>query len=114
VAFVYFIQQEDKGPIKIGLTEDILSRLVDLQVGNPHDLYLRAFIRDAGHEIEVALHKLFSADRIRGEWFGPSRELRKLIESLVGSDHLLSPRKRKQLLRRAALVNGEDDPFEFG
>ena len=54
---IYFITQEDDY-IKIGLANNPVSRLSELQTGNPHKLTLW-FSVNGGVEEERALHKAF-------------------------------------------------------
>lgn len=76
---IYFIQQGDNGPIKIGYTTDLLSRMDTLQTGSPYKLNLvlcfQGFVTT-----ERELHAKFRKDRMRGEWFAPSEELMTFIE----------------------------------
>ncbi len=71
--YLYIIQSGERGPYKIGITNDLVRRQDELQVGNPEVLYLVASF-DFGSEsraqhAERELHKLFKDHRIRGEWF---------------------------------------------
>lgn len=68
---VYFIQEDEDGPIKIGVAVDVDKRLAMLQIGNSRQLRLLA-IRDGGRALEIELHKRLGDFRIRGEWFEPS------------------------------------------
>jgi len=81
---IYFIQQGDDGPVKIGYCQNrgksgIFGRLRTLQVGNPERLYLRGVIPNGGRTTEQALHRAFASDRLTGEWFRPSKALDGLI-----------------------------------
>jgi len=79
---VYFIQQGDGGPIKIGYTSGLAeNRLLALQTANPYPLRLLGSIRNAGKKKESELHKLFEYSRLSGEWFEYSRELDFYIRS---------------------------------
>lgn len=53
--FVYFIQAEHGGPVKIGWARDPAKRLRELQTGSPHRLVVRATIAGALAD-EAALH----------------------------------------------------------
>ncbi len=70
--FTYFIQRQDGGPIKIGITDNIAKRLIGLQCGSPVALVCLGFI--AGDR-EKELHGQFQSLRLSGEWFQPEREL---------------------------------------
>lgn len=78
---VYFIQAGQHGPIKIGFTTRLEERLHDLQGGNPIQLRLLATIRgNASHE--QLLHTQFQEHRVRGEWFRPTAQLLRLIQTI--------------------------------
>lgn len=70
--YVYFVQAENGGFVKIGKATNIFSRMQSLQNGSPVKLVLRKIIEDenAG-ELELLLHDIFKEYRIRGEWFEP-------------------------------------------
>ena len=67
---IYFVQRGQAGPIKIGYTskDDVRDRIANLQTASPEPLNLLGCI-DGGREKEQALHRLFSAHRLHGEWF---------------------------------------------
>lgn len=67
--FVYFVQQGESGPVKIGLANDPLRRMAELQTGNPEELSLRHVVPGKRAD-EAKLHHRFREARIRGEWFG--------------------------------------------
>lgn len=67
---VYFIQEGESGPIKIGHTNNIRMRLYNLQPGNPTPLRL-LFMLEAPRGFERELHEQFAEHRIRSEWFRP-------------------------------------------
>jgi hypothetical protein len=66
--FVYFIQEPDGGPVKIGEAFDPAGRLRELQCGNPRQLELRAVVL-ASDQTERRLHIAWAHVCIRGEWF---------------------------------------------
>lgn len=67
---VYFIQQGQSGPIKIGVSDDPKQRLKSLQTGSPHSLHLRdAAPVPEDQRLESALHKKLEHRRLNGEWF---------------------------------------------
>ena len=81
--FVYFIQQGNSGPIKIGFTRDNLyARVKRLQTGNPLPLKLLAIIDGSDIKTEVSLHSRFSSCRLNGEWFAPTEELLNFINEI--------------------------------
>lgn len=77
--FVYYIQA-DSGPIKIGHAADPTLRIGDLQVGSWDALTLLAAHQEGEPMTERELHKKFSDDWIRGEWFQNSDCLLEHIE----------------------------------
>lgn len=80
--FVYFIQQGDAGPIKIGFSRDVDSRLIHLQTASPDPLRLLAKLR-GGKKHERKLHATFAAHHQRGEWFRPHEDLLSFIRDLA-------------------------------
>lgn len=80
--FVYFIQGENGGPIKIGYTKDLKSRLSSIQTGHPDILKLLACF-PANEKDEQKLHKKFDALRLRGEWFKPLQILLDEIDAII-------------------------------
>lgn len=74
-AFVYFIQEGEDGPIKIGWAINPFQRLKQLQTGNADSLRLVYYEdlcdRRAAQLTETALHREFRGHRVRGEWFRP-------------------------------------------
>lgn len=77
--FIYFVQGENGGPIKIGYATDVADRIISLQTGYPDNLkLLLAF--PGNHQYEKQLHKQFSKFQLRGEWFKPEDELLKQIK----------------------------------
>lgn len=81
--WIYFLRAGTSGPIKIGTSVNVDSRIATLQTGCPDELRLIARIR-GGSGVERMLHQKFDRDRIRGEWFKPSSELVELIKELTG------------------------------
>lgn len=74
--YVYIIcdtRNGSNGPIKIGVANDPEKRILDLQVGNPYPLILRAKIECSGRKkayfLESFLHRRFARSRMSGEWF---------------------------------------------
>jgi len=66
---VYFIGEQLGGDtIKIGWSRDPVTRLQQIQVGNPTPLKIIGCVA-ANRLIEPALHQLFALSAISGEWF---------------------------------------------
>lgn len=74
--YVYFIQQGVNGSVKIGVADNIESRLKSLQTASPVKLNLIASIGCKGrlqaYDLEGQMHKKFAAYRLKGEWFSKS------------------------------------------
>lgn len=84
-AKVYFVQDTDRGLIKIGFTtKEMRSRLKELQCGNPSPLSLLATVNGTRLS-EKLLHDRFEHAHHRGEWFRPVPELLAHIASLTAS-----------------------------
>lgn len=72
--FVYFVS--DGNRVKIGVTRDLVSRMVGLQCGNPNRLELIKLLKfdtyNDAQRVEKALHKKYDELRIKtheSEWF---------------------------------------------
>ena len=77
--YIYFIQMDYIGPIKVGIARDPKARLSHLQSANPYRLHL-LYCFPGGLESEELLHKLLHKDHMRGEWFLPSEKVFKEIQ----------------------------------
>ena len=81
-AFVYFMECPSLGVLKIGMATDPRKRLKRVQTGCPGRLHLRTVIRvDDARAFEAYLHQRHQKDRIHGEWFRATPELRELATS---------------------------------
>lgn len=74
--YLYFVVARKAGMLKIGRTEDLKRRLIQLNYEGPlpvrEPLELFGFVRltrDAAQIWEVLMHRFFAPDRIKGEWF---------------------------------------------
>ena len=76
---VYFITCEKVDAVKIGITADVTTRLVTLQVGNPYPLALIAAIRGGKEDKESELHEQFKEHYLRGEWFDFADPIKQFI-----------------------------------
>jgi hypothetical protein len=81
---VYLVQAQSGGPVKIGHSTfaSVKKRLKSLQCSHHEELVIRALF-DGTTWLESALHELFWANRIRGEWFTVSPLMRELCPELV-------------------------------
>lgn len=72
--YIYFIQQGENGPIKIGVASNPIDRMINLQKGSGHELALLGIIEEST-DLERMLHQQFNHLNLRYEWFSPDREL---------------------------------------
>jgi hypothetical protein len=72
--WVYFVQAEGGGPVKIGYTEgEPEKRVTALQTASPVRLHLVTYtVGDRAKEREI--HNMFSRNRLNGEWFSDDAE----------------------------------------
>lgn len=69
---VYFMQQGETGPIKIGVSDHPQTRRKRLQTGSPHELrIIHTFVAPDDTALENGLHKdpVLKEARMEGEWF---------------------------------------------
>ncbi len=67
---LFLIYERDVGRVKIGLSDDPVKRLKQLQTGSPVQLELFAFRNYQKAKVkEVDLHERFQHRRVSGEWF---------------------------------------------
>ena len=97
-SYVYFIS--DTEFIKVGIADEIASRMSSLQTGNGRKLELFAFIpfvdRASSINAEKVLHELFSSCRLEGEWFDVIHNERfiDIIKHIAVRDVYRHPSKR--------------------
>ena len=116
---VYFVRCEDY--VKIGFSQDLKTRISDLQTACPYELELIAAI-PGEWSLEGIFHNVLRDKRIRGEWFVLDDDLRQRISMMmkrlscgrkirIRSEGdviaLLDPRTAKQ--RSKARLGTEDD-----
>jgi len=77
---VYFAGKGDT--VKIGISVNPKERIRNLQVASP-DLVTLLATQKGGRDVELKLHERFKGDRIMGEWFKMSDELKQYINSLA-------------------------------
>jgi hypothetical protein len=65
---VYFVRAGEHGPVKVGFTADLQTRLRALQTGCPATLRLECQIVGT-RAIEALLHDWLSGFHVRGEWY---------------------------------------------
>jgi hypothetical protein len=83
-SYVYAIRRGTDGPIKIGVTTNLASRLATLQTATPEPLNVVALI-PGGTEVERMIHLYLREHRIRGEWFAPSEHVLRVVRELRGA-----------------------------
>lgn len=89
---LYLIRCNDRF-YKIGVANDVNSRLAQLQTGSPYPLFLEASYRfESALPVERVLHQRFEDKRSLGEWFHLEEEdletFRSLCLLLKGTDTL--------------------------
>lgn len=72
---IYLIYCEQTNTCKIGYSSKPENRLSQLQVGNPFALALVAFMPGEPQD-EKLLHEKFKEDRLKGEWFVYSSDIK--------------------------------------
>lgn len=77
----YFIQMGEGGPIKIGQSRDVASRLHQLDTYAPYPLKVLATSPEPG--AERICHSTFNHLKTKGEWFEPNQELLDYISRLT-------------------------------
>lgn len=78
---VYFISDED-GYVKIGVAKNVDSRLQSLQTASRQKLTLLGSV-EGDYDDESSYHKMFTDQRVRGEWFAPSVKLEYFIKEMT-------------------------------
>lgn len=80
---VYVVESGPGGPLKIGFTACLRTRLARLQTGNPAPIRLLAW-RTGSPADESDLHQRFASLKIRGEWFSRDALLEELVVDMRG------------------------------
>lgn len=106
--YIYFIQMDRIGPIKIGFTKDIGKRLISLQTANPYPLNLLC-VFPGNEEMEKDIHQGFNEMRMEGEWFLPH----KFILSEIQEQNRVNTRKCFRIPRPEIDLHDEslDSPY---
>jgi ferredoxin len=67
---IYIINENGTSNYKIGKSGNLISRISNIQTSNSSKIILvKSFLCKNSKLLEELLHKLFSSDRIQGEWF---------------------------------------------
>jgi len=77
--FVYYIQEEMDGNIKIGWSDDPIKRLTQHQTSNSRELRMLVYVKGS-QEYEKEIHRKFQSSKTTGEWFKPDKRLLVHIE----------------------------------
>ncbi len=79
---IYFIKTEKFDLVKIGHTNDIKSRIKELQVASPFKLKCIKLISILDRQGESFLHRVFNTKRQSGEWFVYDSSVKNFINNL--------------------------------
>lgn len=82
---IYFVQCGKNGPIKIGCAANVEDRVAQIQTSCPYELKLLWKI-DGGMNKEAEIHERWKHEKIRGEWFRPSRSLLNFINGEAANE----------------------------
>jgi len=77
--FVYYIQEEMDGNIKIGWSDDPIKRLTQHQTSNSRELRMLVYVKGSP-DYEKEIHRKFQNSKTTGEWFKPDKRLLVHIE----------------------------------
>jgi hypothetical protein len=117
MSYVYLIRSIEY--YKIGIANDVESRLAQLQTGNPNELVIEACYEFPNSQtVEAVLHQKFIYVRKRGEWFqltSADLETFNQICTLLGGEHIenidntasLEEVKDAEEMQEAVLDDGE-------
>lgn len=94
--WIYFIQANTGGPVKVGYARSVNRRLNALQGASPARLLVVAQIPGAMAD-EKRLHAKLQPERVRGEWFTPGPLFKALMLEIFGAlPERLKLEKREQ------------------
>ncbi len=97
MSFIYFIQVDGDGPIKIGITRhDPRKRMVKIQSDCPWPVRLLGTIK-GDVEQEATIHRQLGQFKIQGEWFHPVEQVVAAVQSAIkSSESVHFPKKKKE------------------
>lgn len=87
MSVVYFVQRVTGGPIKIGVTAYLDSRIAQLQSTVKASLKVLAYAPGSFRD-EGRLHRQFADHRLEGEWFADCDEVRAAVAFVAKHDRL--------------------------
>ena len=120
MSYVYFILDPVSSCVKIGKSNNVKSRMGELQVGNPNELKLLATIfchdESAAFKFESKLHAAYSHLYLRGEWFKYDGSLQNYISETFKtfSRGELASKKTRESLIIPTLFENETTKFDIG
>lgn len=94
--FVYVLEAPPLTPVKIGFTNDVMTRKMSLQTGCPYYLQIK-YVVPASQTLETWLHRYLRTSRLCGEWFdGPEvapalERVAEMAEAMVDAYHPSKP-----------------------
>ncbi len=94
---IYFIQQGELGPIKIGISENLERRFGTARTFSPYSLRVLAIMKGSRKE-EKQLHQKFRKEKLNGEWFCPSKKVIQYIQTLKGNNLDYCPKSGNEKL----------------
>ena len=105
--YIYFIQADENGPIKIGTTQsNPLRRMANLQTGCPSVVRLLGAIEGTPAQ-ERQIHAVLSQFRTHGEWFIPHPIVLAAVELAIncGKSVPFVPKKPKSDNEASAIID---------
>lgn len=79
---VYFIRCLETGRIKIGMSDNVLSRFSQINATSPTNLEVMFVIEYGGEGLERHFHEKFRECRYKLEWFTPNAEMLSMISDM--------------------------------
>jgi hypothetical protein len=109
--FIYFMQNGERGPIKIGLTYNVQRRLAQAQTFNYQPITLLGFV-PGNQRLETTLLNRFSPHHLLGEWFAFNDELYNLARGIFDVEYEKHGERNYLVLYRQTAM-AETDPCPF-
>lgn len=78
---IYFIQEGENGPVKVGKGVSTVARIKQLQTGNPRPLKIYAVVPGYS-SLETRIKKDLAEFQINGEWFNSTSKLFEYIDKI--------------------------------
>jgi hypothetical protein len=80
--YLYAIGEVGGKEVKLGISKNPGQRLKQLQTAYPNKLVLWGFCKEASPLTEREVHRLLEKDRIEGEWFLLTDQVKEVVESI--------------------------------